>query len=83
MMIQENWDESVQTDVVNFLRQIIRQHRLQRLARLRLALIVAEDLRGGGVHGSDRAGAVGNHDAGEIVGDDPLQDRRDLARLVP
>lgn len=23
MMIQENWDESVQTDVVNFLRQII------------------------------------------------------------
>lgn len=25
MMIQENWDESVQTDVVNFLRQIIPQ----------------------------------------------------------
>ena len=23
MMVQENWDESVQTDVVNFLRQII------------------------------------------------------------
>lgn len=23
IMIQENWDESVQTDVVNFLRQII------------------------------------------------------------
>jgi len=25
MMIQENWDESVQTDVVNFLREIIPQ----------------------------------------------------------
>ncbi|HFD81209.1 MAG TPA: YjbQ family protein, partial [Gammaproteobacteria bacterium] len=25
IMIQENWDESVQTDVVNFLRQIIPQ----------------------------------------------------------